>query len=98
RRHTSWPRDWSSDVCSSDLLARGAGRSATSSGRRRAATNVIQDDVAAPGKDVWRTTGFMPPSFEPRVLHKSSMLYIGAAQTGSRSEERRVGRGRRCGG
>src|SRR5439155_7798366 len=20
RRHTSWPRDWSSDVCSSDLL------------------------------------------------------------------------------
>src|SRR5207253_7242720 len=24
RRHTRWPRDWSSDVCSSDLLARGA--------------------------------------------------------------------------
>src|SRR5690625_2643396 len=23
RRHTSWPRDWSSDVCSSDLAARG---------------------------------------------------------------------------
>src|SRR5439155_18060450 len=22
RRHTSWPRDWSSDVCSSDLLSR----------------------------------------------------------------------------
>src|SRR5207253_9212040 len=22
RRHTSWPRDWSSDVCSSDLIAR----------------------------------------------------------------------------
>src|SRR5439155_7303645 len=22
RRHTSWPRDWSSDVCSSDLLNR----------------------------------------------------------------------------
>src|SRR5690625_7784208 len=22
RRHTSWPRDWSSDVCSSDLLRR----------------------------------------------------------------------------
>src|SRR5207253_7193872 len=21
RRHTSWPRDWSSDVCSSDLAA-----------------------------------------------------------------------------
>src|SRR5690625_7273266 len=24
RRHTRWPRDWSSDVCSSDLLAHGA--------------------------------------------------------------------------
>src|SRR5439155_17306618 len=23
RRHTRWPRDWSSDVCSSDLLATG---------------------------------------------------------------------------
>src|SRR5690625_1926822 len=22
RRHTSWPRDWSSDVCSSDLIQR----------------------------------------------------------------------------
>src|SRR5690625_1718405 len=22
RRHTRWPRDWSSDVCSSDLLGR----------------------------------------------------------------------------
>src|SRR5690625_6376833 len=25
RRHTSWPRDWSSDVCSSDLPAAGRG-------------------------------------------------------------------------
>src|SRR6266508_4270124 len=23
RRHTRWPRDWSSDVCSSDLVATG---------------------------------------------------------------------------
>src|SRR5690625_6476321 len=23
RRHTSWPRDWSSDVCSSDLVGNG---------------------------------------------------------------------------
>src|SRR5207253_3353549 len=26
RRHTRWPRDWSSDVCSSDLLAALAAR------------------------------------------------------------------------
>src|SRR5690625_7958518 len=24
RRHTRWPRDWSSDVCSSDLTCKGA--------------------------------------------------------------------------
>src|SRR5207253_8359497 len=26
RRHTRWPRDWSSDVCSSDLQSRFVGR------------------------------------------------------------------------
>src|SRR5439155_11555819 len=29
RRHTRWPRDWSSDVCSSDLTAACARRGAT---------------------------------------------------------------------
>src|SRR5207253_8398033 len=29
RRHTRWPRDWSSDVCSSDLFSGGGIRSAT---------------------------------------------------------------------
>src|SRR5215208_286640 len=28
RRHTRWPRDWSSDVCSSDLAAADAARGA----------------------------------------------------------------------
>src|SRR5207253_6528570 len=28
RRHTRWPRDWSSDVCSSDLLPRDPAREA----------------------------------------------------------------------
>src|SRR5690625_6966672 len=28
RRHTSWPRDWSSDVCSSDLAIPGLGETA----------------------------------------------------------------------
>src|SRR6266508_5542728 len=35
RRHTSWPRDWSSDVCSSDLLLLGLGERAV--GRDRLA-------------------------------------------------------------
>src|SRR5207253_8318057 len=29
RRHTRWPRDWSSDVCSSDLASRGVAVSCT---------------------------------------------------------------------
>src|SRR5437870_4834073 len=35
RRHTRWPRDWSSDVCSSDLRKR-SGRGAFRSGARQA--------------------------------------------------------------
>src|SRR5207253_5533265 len=31
RRHTRWPRDWSSDVCSSDLFAPASGPGDTSS-------------------------------------------------------------------
>src|SRR5690625_8053094 len=40
RRHTRWPRDWSSDVCSSDLWSRGPGprRDAPASRSRRRAT------------------------------------------------------------
>src|SRR6266508_3228215 len=35
RRHTSWPRDWSSDVCSSDLDGRGSVRACAPSTRCR---------------------------------------------------------------
>src|SRR5437870_8380730 len=36
RRHTRWPRDWSSDVCSSDLIeARADGLLSESAGARR---------------------------------------------------------------
>src|SRR5439155_16139096 len=36
RRHTRWPRDWSSDVCSSDLV-----REANESSTSRAVTSTI---------------------------------------------------------
>src|SRR5690625_6751077 len=49
RRHTRWPRDWSSDVCSSDLL-RGSGaglRAEDSSMNAQQSTNVLDlvDDI-----------------------------------------------------
>src|SRR5437870_7325009 len=37
RRHTRWPRDWSSDVCSSDLIWHGSGN-ITANGRLEAMT------------------------------------------------------------
>src|SRR5439155_11377265 len=36
RRHTRWPRDWSSDVCSSDLLAFDRKEPATGRGNQAA--------------------------------------------------------------
>src|SRR5271166_4372520 len=47
RRHTRWPRDWSSDVCSSDLVAEQAGSLSESAVRNalRAAIETAQDSI-----------------------------------------------------
>src|SRR5207253_5194898 len=41
RRHTRWPRDWSSDVCSSDLLRLQAWQPLTAIGDRSSVTLVF---------------------------------------------------------
>src|SRR5207253_3963541 len=41
RRHTRWPRDWSSDVCSSDLIAGGANPFTASSAATTARLNAL---------------------------------------------------------
>src|SRR5215208_5576056 len=46
RRHTRWPRDWSSDVCSSDLLRREGGT------LMRSRRDFLKD-VAALGAGAW---------------------------------------------
>src|SRR5207253_7524315 len=49
RRHTSWPRDWSSDVCSSDLSRRIPPRTFSSStSRSRAQATTSSDSRAMP--------------------------------------------------
>src|SRR5437870_11939756 len=55
RRHTRWPRDWSSDVCSSDLSFQKAGQRAE---RARDAN---------PGRDLGAAEGFRDRSEERRV-------------------------------
>src|SRR5690625_2190440 len=51
RRHTRWPRDWSSDVCSSDL-GRAQGRvrpAAVLAGREVVETDLLERPVGARG-------------------------------------------------
>src|SRR5207253_4509576 len=83
RRHTRWPRDWSSDVCSSDLTA--ASKSATgqyfqrihaldlASGAERPGSPIAVQ-ATYPGSGANSTSGIV--SFDPAF----------------RSEERRVGK------
>src|SRR5215208_7875563 len=67
RRHTRWPRDWSSDVCSSDLDANETdahyqlGRIARAEGRLPEAIGhfgeVVARDDAHAQHEVWREVG-----------------------------------------
>src|SRR5439155_6201430 len=58
RRHTRWPRDWSSDVCSSDLTLAWAATQPSSSWILRARTRQEWSAVTlleAPGRRLDRT-------------------------------------------
>src|SRR5690625_7452279 len=48
RRHTIWPRDWSSDVCSSDLQSAGGGRLRAAPLRLHAAQRARQRTCQVP--------------------------------------------------
>src|SRR5690625_1946706 len=50
RRHTRWPRDWSSDVCSSDLWLEKQGYSAAQIAR---AMDVLGQDLGHTGRDLY---------------------------------------------
>src|SRR5439155_15110218 len=92
RRHTRWPRDWSSDVCSSDLLwlarmdgatpanseiAIAKGRSAAVS---RRTTKNWEDRIAA-GRTALLNMPVLPVQGGVPIM-----------VSGERSEERRVGK------
>src|SRR2546421_7588542 len=82
RRHTRSDRDWSSDVCSSDLhrLFRGAGTPASRKSRWDKTSFIQLASVTL----LWRLSLDKPASFWPLTyLFRSSF---------NRSEERRVGK------
>src|SRR5207253_5477463 len=63
RRHTRWPRDWSSDVCSSDLAAAGEPCGMTPA-RNRLAARLDADEthVAIVDERVEHPDGVAPPA------------------------------------
>src|SRR5207247_3021655 len=93
RRHTSSTRDWSSDVCSSDLSPPG----------RLASEALLLGSCAVSAAAFWLLTG-NPLGGLPRWLEATGHVFTGYTQTmATRSEERRVGkegraRGRRAPG
>src|SRR5207253_7518047 len=90
RRHTSWPRDWSSDVCSSDLelteipnVGRVLNRSAAEGGPSRASDGLST-----------RPTSHLEQRAH-RILVVDTLDGLGqeaADRERLRSEERRVGK------
>src|SRR5207253_8111662 len=89
RRHTRWPRDWSSDVCSSDLETEHLGR-----GDPPLADVILQGSSAVvrrrPASVEWRSRAPRVQAEERKGIHPAASLM--KARCDERSEERRVGK------
>src|SRR5207253_8240592 len=90
RRHTRWPRDWSSDVCSSDLVE-AAPKRADHVGVR-AAVAVKGPLVVVGSADRLELLG------DAEARGRKGDLGQRDGALGLRSEERRVGKEGRCRG
>src|SRR5207253_6798228 len=94
RRHTRWPRDWSSDVCSSDLfLEAGVSHFA---GRIPLILKLNNHDVLHEDKDpLPAVTGSVRDALRLGCSAVGFTIYPGSVHC--RSEERRVGKECRSG-
>src|SRR5207253_3746761 len=91
RRHTRWPRDWSSDVCSSDLAEPPRDEKAAADDLRIIVAQLRDGGDVALGhdQDVHRRLRIdVLEGHHVRVL----VLDVGGGLAGDRSEERRVGK------
>src|SRR5439155_11245608 len=87
RRHTRWPRDWSSDVCSSDLkraLLENLGRAELADYLTRYASRVY----IVHRRDQLRASKIL----QERAFANPKIEMIWNKQVVERSEERRVGK------
>src|SRR5439155_14593948 len=80
RRHTRWPRDWSSDVCSSDLLT-----IALHDARARSWSAI----VSASSVSAKLPRAFVDDCAQAASYRAPAFLWLTASR---RSEERRVGK------
>src|SRR5690606_41186466 len=84
RRHTRFSRDWSSDVCSSDL-------SHPPSGDLRPAPRGVLRAAVGRSSD-FRTGGFPSPTSAASLAWAQCVFAGSFPVTAARSEERRVGK------
>src|SRR5207253_5464433 len=84
RRHTRWPRDWSSDVCSSDLwrLMDGRLRGWISQGAKRCIAALLEDRPAPPAV-LERSALHDDPTFVLAPGHDPTQLDAFAALAGA---------------
>src|SRR5207253_8246107 len=95
RRHTRWPRDWSSDVCSSDLLANALFEIKLRVARNLAGeiTSNAKFDFEERVREAVRSIGYVNGDC---IFHADTCRVI--CEMSERSEERRVGKGWEAGG
>src|SRR5437870_11523779 len=82
RRHTRWPRDWSSDVCSSDLPETSAG-SLTVSGSSSNPTLVPNSGIVFGGSGSSRTVTVTPAANQTGTATISVTVSDGSLSTGT---------------
>src|SRR5439155_14745095 len=92
--HTSWPRDWSSDVCSSDLPGRARAEAVLDQGRDLERALEDRQDIGRLRIGATLTIGnHVVVPLMARVMreHPGAAVTLAVANT-ERSEERRVGK------
>src|SRR5439155_10235288 len=89
RRHTRWPRDWSSDVCSSDLLSRKRAQVCNSPSVR---LNLTAEGLL----QTWARLRDNEAAEKTRLQNMAPFFVLNPVRE-IRSEERRVGKESICG-
>src|SRR5207253_7694419 len=89
RRHTRWPRDWSSDVCSSDLAA----LVWAFTGKEHGLNNVISVIIfSCPCAFILATPTAMVAALSAAARLGILIKNVADIEMAARSEERRVGK------